>query len=152
MPSASVETHSIETGPSTMEQIFLMAISGSAWPAREISVGLVVTPPRTPQLAASSISEMSAVSSESAMSIRIHLALKSADDGKSIPRGCRHAIPRGSHCQEGGALTPPGEDGVSCRSRDAPEPPAPRAPPRAAHRVAGTASANGNLLVFPCHP
>src|SRR2546423_4852081 len=120
MPSASVETHSIETGPSTMEQIFLMAISGSAWPAREISVGLVVTPPSHPQLAASSISEISAVSSESAMSIGVHLALKLADDGKSIPLGCRHAIPRGSHSQEGGALTPPGEDGVSCRSRGCP--------------------------------
>src|ERR1700704_406747 len=64
MPSAS-----IETGPSMMEQIFLMATSGSAWPALEMRVGLVVTPPSTPQLAASSISEISAVSRDRIMSI-----------------------------------------------------------------------------------
>ncbi len=71
MPSASEETHSIETGPSTMEQIFLMAISGWEWPALEMRVGFVVTPPSTPQLAASSISEISAVSSDRIMSIGI---------------------------------------------------------------------------------
>src|SRR2546423_14593782 len=77
MPSASVETHSIETGPSTMEEIFLMATSGSAWPAFEMSVGFVVTPPSTPQLAASSISEISAVSRDRIMSISLPFRKKS---------------------------------------------------------------------------
>ena len=62
IPSASSETVSALMGPSTKLAIFLTVSSKSAPSSLAISVGLVVTPLRIPQLATSSISRMFAVS------------------------------------------------------------------------------------------
>ena len=62
--SRVMATLSAETGPSTSSQMRLMwsGKSASRPPTRAYSVGFVVTPASTPQLAASSISARSAVS------------------------------------------------------------------------------------------
>ena len=62
--SRVMATLSAETGPSTSSQMRLMWLwkSSSLPPVRAYSVGFVVTPASTPQLAASSISARSAVS------------------------------------------------------------------------------------------
>ena len=61
IPSTSSETHSAETGPGVILQT-CWRISSYEPPTLAYSVGLVVTPSRTPQRAAVLISSMSAVS------------------------------------------------------------------------------------------